>query len=70
MATTKAPENPDALVRCSRCSTSTRSRYHVASHCPRPLTSVYGYHTTQIKGMESDLLAGKPADQAVQEWTW
>jgi hypothetical protein len=63
-------EPTDELVRCPKCSTSTRSRYHVASHCPRPLASVYGYHTKQIDGMEKDLLAGVPADKAVKEWTW
>jgi hypothetical protein len=31
---------------------------------------VYGYHTAQINGMEKDLMAGKPADQAAKEWTW
>ena len=58
------------LVRCEKCSTSTRSTYHDEGQCPRPLKSVYGYHTKQIEGMEKDLMAGVPADKAAQEWTW
>lgn len=58
------------LIHCAACSTTTRKRFHFEGPCPRPLGSVFGFHTAQIVGMEKDLLAGRPADKAVQDWTW